>query len=139
MKKLLLVTVFLCFLLLPLDTDLGWHLRYGQQIFQNHQIYRTIQIGFFLTDYQWKHAYSLYQFLTYSFFKYFGFWSLVIANALLVTAIFGLIIKTFPKKNTIFLAVTFTFLFLISLPITNLGWRSQLFSFFGISLLYFGS
>ena len=137
MKKLLLASVFLCYLILPIDTDLGWHLRYGQQIFQNHQVFKINQIGFFLTNYQWKHAYSLYQLLTFFLFNYFGFWSLVIGNALLLTTVFWLIIKTFPKSNTLFLALSFIFLFLISLPVTNLGWRSQLFSFLGISLLYF--
>jgi len=137
MKKLLLAAVFVCFLFLPLDTDLGWHLRYGQQIFQNHQVFKTNQIGFFLTNYQWKHAYSLYQLLTFLFLNFFGFWSLVISNALLATAVFWLIIKTYPKSNTLFLTLSSIFLYFISLPVTNLGWRSQLFSFLGISFVYF--
>ncbi len=137
MKKLLLASIFLWYLILPIDTDLGWHLRYGQQIFQNHQIFKTNQLGFFLSNYHWQHAYSLYQLLTFTFFKFFGFWSLTFGNALLLTAVFWLITKTFPKKNILFLTLSFIYLLLISQPITNLGWRSQLFSLLGISSLYF--
>jgi len=135
MKKLLLLASFFWYLLPPLDTDLGWHLRYGQQIFQNQAVFKTNQIGFFLSNYQWTHAYSLYQLIVFTLFKFFGFWGLIITNALLMTTVFYFLLRRYQKKE-FFLFFACIFLIAISHSTTNLGLRSQLFSFLGVSFLF---
>lgn len=131
-----LLIVFLAYLTPPLDTDLGWHLRYGQHLFETHRVYRANEIGFFLPDYQWAHSYSLYQLLTFFLFKTSGFWGLMILGSGVLTASYLLILQSQREKFLWFL-IGLPFVFLLSQPITSLGFRSQLFSILGVSLLFF--
>lgn len=130
-----ILLIFLFYLLPPVDTDLGWHLRYGQQIFENHSVWKTNTIGFFLVDYQWAHSYSLYQLTTFIIYRYIGFIGLAIGCSLLIMFSLLPLVKMYHKKPS-FLLGTVAFFFLASHPVTYLGWRSQLFSILGITLIY---
>ncbi len=135
LKIIILLAIFFLHLKAPLDTDLGWHLRYGKQIFENHSVWKNNQIGFFLTGYQWAHSYSLYQLLTFTIFKYFSFGGLAVLGSLIMAASFFFILETRPKLDLLSM-IGLIFIVVISLPITNLGIRSQLFSFLGLCFLY---
>lgn len=129
-----LLIVFLFFLLVPKDTDLGWHLRYGQKIWQDGEIFRDNQIGFFLTNYDWVHAYSGYQALIYPIYKMFGFWGLAILGSLIMVMIFGILIKKF-KTPILGWVVVMGFFTLMAWPVLAMGLRSQIFSLLGMNLL----
>ncbi len=136
LKVLLLTTIFFVYLLPPIDTDLGWRLRYGKHIFETRSAWKTNQIGFFLSDYQWAHSYSLYQLTSFVIYQYLGFWGLTILTGLIITGVFFFLFKTYQKK---FLWPTMgsLFIILISNPVTNLGYRSQLFSLLGVSYIFY--
>ncbi len=133
---LLILALFLSFLLSPVDTDLGWHLRYGQEIWVNQRLFRQNDLGFFLPHYQWVHSYSLYQLLTYFLFKAFNFPGLIFSSALLLSTSFYLTLKS-SSSSPWRLSIFTPLLFILGWPVFNLGWRSQLFSFLGVSLVYF--
>lgn len=136
LKLLILMSLFALYFIPPIDTDLGWHLRYGRFIWENHQIMETNQIGFFLKNHKWHHSYSLYQLLIYLGFKYLGLWSLSFLSGLVITMTFLAILKTYKNKiNLIGLSLPVSFY--LFQPVTNLGIRSQLFTLVGISWLYF--
>jgi len=130
------ITIFLIYLLPPIDTDLGWHLRYGEHIWKTQTVWKTNEIGFFLKNYQWAHSRNLSQLLIFVVFNYFGFWGLTLLNALIMTLIFLFVYKSYSKR-IIFLTLSSIFIFLISNAVTNLGLRSQLFTFLGISFLFY--
>jgi len=132
---LLVLTAFFLYLLPPTDTDLGWHLRYGQHIFRNGSVWKTNQIGFFLPHYQWAHSYSLYQLLIFTIFHYQGFWGLAFLGALIMALTFFFLCRNYTAKF-FWYSLGCIFLYLVSLPVTGFGLRSQLFSLLGISFLF---
>lgn len=133
---LFLIAIFFIYLLPPIDTDLGWHLRYGEHIWKTHAVWKTNEIGFFLKNYQWAHSRNLSQLLIFIVFNYFGFWGLTLLNALVMTLVFLFVYRSYSKR-IIFLILSSIFIFLISNAVTNLGLRSQLFTFLGISFLFY--
>jgi len=133
---LFLIAIFFIYLLPPIDTDLGWHLRYGEHIWKTHAVWKTNEIGFFLKNYQWAHSRNLSQLLIFIVFNYFGFWGLTLLNALVITLVFLFVYKSYSKR-IIFLILGSIFIFLISNAVTNLGLRSQLFTFLGVSFLFY--
>ncbi|MFH1602099.1 MAG: hypothetical protein ABIB61_04040 [Candidatus Shapirobacteria bacterium] len=137
MKKIYFLLIFFLYLKVPYDTDLGWHLRYGQQIFFHHQVFKTNQIGYFLANYSWKQAYSLYQLTTFAIFHYFSFAGLIIANAFLMLAIFYPFFALYRKRDKLTLLFSSIFLVVSFQSIVGLGWRSQLFTLLGFSLVYY--
>ncbi len=130
------IAVFSFYFLAPVDTDLGWHLRYGEFIWKNHQVMKTNQIGFFLEDYHWHHSYSLYQLIIYLCYRYLGFWSLAVFSSLIISITIMPIIKTFKNKISL-IGLSLPLLFYLAHPVANLGIRSQLFTLLGVSWLYY--
>ena len=129
----LFVSIFFLYLISPIDTDLGWHLRYGKHIFENLSVYKTNQIGFYLADYNWAHGYSLYQLLAYLLYHLSGLWGLAIINGLIVGLIYFFTIRR--VKTLHFKLLAIVFLYLGFFAVTSLGFRSQLFTILGISVL----
>jgi len=135
-KALLIGAVFISYLFLPTDTDLGWHLRYGQHIFETASVFRKNKIGFFLPEYQWIHSYSLYQLITFVVYKYLGFGGLAFLGAGIISLIAWTIIASFPKK-TFWPVFGILLTLFLSLPATNMGYRSQTLSILGFSTLLY--
>jgi hypothetical protein len=131
LSVLFFISVFFLYLLSPADTDLGWHLRYGKQIFEEGQVYKENQIGFYLADYQWTQSYSLYQLLVFIIHKLFGLWGLVFSNGIVLALIFYLTCKQKGWK----MIGSALFVFFGLTAVTKLGIRSQLFTILGISFL----
>lgn len=128
---LFLIAIFLNYLTVPTDTDLGWHLRYGKEILEKKRIYKDNQLGFYLSDYKWIHSYSFYQFLVYLVYKLFGLWGLSVTGAALLTTIFYLCCPK-EKKGTYLKAVL---LYFGLMAVTKMGIRSQLFTVLAATIL----
>jgi len=131
LSYLFFLSVFFLYLLSPADTDLGWHLRYGKQIFETGRVYRENQIGFYLANYQWIQSYSLYQLLIFVIYKILGLWGLALCNGIILGLIFHL---TCHQKGWKLVGLSI-FVFLGLATVTSLGIRSQLFTILGISFL----
>lgn len=147
--QLLLITVFLAlfffFLRPPTDPDLGWHLRYGQMMVENHQLPRVDTFSYTMSGYSWADSWWLSEILIYGGYKLFGFvglaviFSLIAAAALLLPLVSrpegcvahpsGLRIFLFREERFKFIFILFMSLLLI---ISFVGIRPQT-----ISLLFF--
>lgn len=114
-----------------IDLDLGWHLRYGQEMYQNHTVPRINTFsqqmeGEFWADHEW-----LYQLIIYPMYQTMYLPGLSLFGAIIVTTSIFLITLPFSKVRWVAGLVS-----LIALqPLLRFGLRSQYMSLLGISLL----
>ena len=120
-----LLFVFITAVKPPADTDLGWHLRYGQYFFQTGHVLRENILSFVWPAYRWVQASWGYDLLVYQVFTRFGFFGLSVAGALLTIAVYMVITRCVSKKEWeihLFLA---TILLTQGVPLYYTGMRSQ--------------
>lgn len=130
------IGIFLVFFLPPLDTDLGWHLRYGQYFWQKGKVLTTNKFTLLLEGYSWPHSYTLYQIITFIVFKLCQFFSLSFFNSLIFLLSFYLIYLYF-KKNLFKTVILFLIITPLSWHVFSLGWRAQIFSFLGVVFIFY--
>lgn len=120
--------IFLLFFLPPIDTDLGWHLRYGEHFLQTGDIWKTNELTYFLEGYYFPYTAAFYQVITALVGGLFG---LSLVYAILMTLAFlaySRINKSLLKINLL----GFLFIAFFGWVVFSLGWRSQIFTFFGL-------
>jgi len=130
-----LVFIFLLFLITPIDTDLGWHLRYGQQLLSTGQVMRQNELTYLLPTYQWSHSYTLYQLISFAIYKLGGLPGLVFANGLLIAFTGWLFSKIYPRLSRIN-ALLFLIIIWAGWNVFHLGFRSQIFTFSGLVVVF---
>lgn len=90
-----LACVFLLIIVLALrliaDIDLGFHLRGGQWMLENHSFHRTDVYTYTVNQNEYIAMYWLYQILNYVLYTITGYAGLVILNALLIAFVFFLV------------------------------------------------
>ncbi|MFZ5365798.1 MAG: hypothetical protein ACOZBZ_00715 [Patescibacteria group bacterium] len=135
------LALFLAFLLPPTDPDLGWHLRCGQEFWQNHTFCSQNQFTVLLENYYWPNHHWLYQVILFPIYNFLGLWGLTILNSLFLASAFFLFFKSLPKD----LREEKTFLPILAIGLTiflawgvfSFGIRSQLLGFFFFNLILF--
>ncbi len=143
MKKVIFYLLLLVNFLLPLaivsnrvDGDLGWHLRFGQElhngIFPYIDTYTYSKYGTAWTNHEWGGGWLIW--LIYSRL---GYWWLNLCISLMITFSFLLIGKTYFKKITsVFLAVTLLCqLSIMHIYVTRLALLAMFFAALTIYLL----
>lgn len=139
-QKLLTTLIFLLFFslfLLPMkDTDFGWHLRCGQEIFENGRLCQTNHFTTLLDGYHWYSPAQGYQILLFLTFKYFGFAGIAFLYALTAGAVFTFFIKSLGRGPVISTVVTLTGVW-FAWSTLNIGFRSQILSVYFI-LIFLG-
>lgn len=130
-----LTVILLLFALAPVDTDLGWHLRYGEHILKTGSVMRANELTYFLQGYRWAHSYSLYQLLTALIYKTGGLAGLAVSFVLLMLATFWVFTRTNPRLKVLNVAA-FLLIALSGWHTFNLGWRAQIFTFSGLVLTF---
>lgn len=104
-----LVCVFLLIILLALrfitDVDLGFHLRGGQWMLENHSFHRTDVYTYTVNQNEYIAMYWLYQILLYVLYTITGYVGLVMLNALLITTVFTLVFMRM-KSARVFLPIS---------------------------------
>lgn len=135
MGYLQLLLIFLLFFLPPIDTDLGWHLRYGEYFLQTGKILKENEFTYFLADYRWTNPFVLYEILVAGVYRLGGLTALSLAYAGLMAAAFGLYSRISPKLPFVNL-LTFLAVAWASWHVFSLGMRAQIFSFLGIITLF---
>lgn len=111
----------LFFFLPPVDTDLGWHLRYGEYFLKNLKPMRENQLTYFLSGYEWKLSYLLSDAMEALIYEFSGFLGLSLVNACLF-GIFGGILF-------LYLEADLFFSFLVLVTTAFFGWGSLKFGF----------
>ena len=132
---LLFLCLFFVFFLPPLDPDLGWQLRCGQQIWQTGRLCSDNHFSLLLANYHCPNSHHLYQILIYPFYRTFGLLGLSFLNGLLLATTFFLFTRLQGSRHPkiIFLPL----LIFLSWSVFSLGLRSQLFSLLYLTLLLY--
>lgn len=136
MKLALFISLFLFFLILPTDPDLGWHLKCGQLFWQNQSFCSQNEFSVFLPNYQSTYPAWLYQSTLFSLFNFFGPWSLTVFNALLLTLTAFFFYHAL-KTNHFYKILSLIIILFFSWGTLSLGIRSQLLGLFFFSLLLY--
>ena len=76
------IIVFTASIYRPYDSDLGWHLEYGEYFFKNGHILKDNIFSTMMTDYKWANLSWATDILTYIVFNNFSFFGLT-KNSLL--------------------------------------------------------
>lgn len=99
------VLIILLALRLITDVDMGFHLRGGQWMLENHSFHRTDVYTYTVNQNEYIAMYWLYQILIYVFYTITGYAGLVILNALLITTVFALVFMRM-KSARVFLPIS---------------------------------
>jgi len=136
MKLIFFLGLSLFFFLPPIDTDLGWHLRYGDYFWQTGKFLTANRFTVLLFNYQWPHSYTLYQVLTSLIFKLTHFFGLSFFYSLILLSAFYLLYLTL-EKNLYSTVSSFLLITCLSWHVFSLGWRAQIFSFLGLTIVFY--
>src|SRR3989344_4798041 len=131
-----LLVIFLLFFLAPLDTDLGWHLRYGDYFLQTGNFLNENILTYLLPDYKWANSYTFYQILTSLIYKSGGFFALSFAYSMLGVLTYWVFDKINPQTRK-FNLILFLLVVLLGWNVFNIGWRVQVFSFTFLILTFY--
>src|SRR3989338_9279747 len=82
------LVIFLMSLFMPADTDLGWHLKYGEYFSKTGKVLKKNILSVEMSGYQWPNISWLTDFLTYQIYHQAGFLGLSIAGAVVIVFIF---------------------------------------------------
>lgn len=129
------IVVFLFALNHPGDTDLGWHLKYGEHFFRTGSIVRENIFSAEMPDFRWVNSSWATDLITYQTYNNFGFLGLSVLGAIVITATFFLIARAF--RFTLWQeTITFPVLLFLMDPVLTVSFRGQLLTFLFLSLLY---
>ena len=130
------IVVFTASLYVPSDSDLGWHLKYGEYFFRHHAILRENIFSTMMTDYRWINSSWATDLLSYMTFNHFGFLGLAILGAITITGIFYFFTETcklsFWEKSLIFPLILY-----LDKPFFEVSFRGQLLSLLFIGILFY--
>lgn len=121
----ILLGIFLFALQLPLDLDLGWHLRYGEYFFRTGHVLKENIISFVWPTYHWVQASWGFDLLEYQLFSHGGFIALSIAAAIIVIIIFYLITRPLRKRTLLEILILAGIFLSHTGPMYVSGLRSQ--------------
>lgn len=124
--------VFVANIFMPLDADLGWHLKYGEYFWQNGVPLFTNPYSTMMPDYRWPNSSWFTDVISYSVFNVGGFVALSLFAAAVVTATFYFFAKAF-KLNILEQLLFFPVLSYLLEPINGVSFRGQ-----QLSLLFLG-
>lgn len=126
------VVVFTGSLYNPSDADLGWHLKYGEYFFRHGTVLRENIYSTMMPGYQWVNSSWATDLITYTVFRYFGFFGLTVLSALVVTLTFYFFSRAF-KLGFWEQALLFPILLNFEQLLTQVSFRGHL-----LTLLFFG-
>lgn len=135
------VAIFLLFSLFfflpPIDTDLGWHLRYGEYFLKNLTPMRGNQLTYLLPNYDWKLSYLLSDAAAALAYKSLDLLGLCLLGSLIL-GIFGVIVFLYLEKDISLSLLTLTTTSFLGWGSLRFGFRAQNFALLGTVLcLYF--
>lgn len=131
-KKILLnllpfIFVFISSLYQPWDSDLGWHLKYGEYFFKYGRILKENVFSTEMPDFIWANTSWGIDLIYYGAFNLLGFLGLTILGALVVTLTFYFFSKAFELDNW-HKVMIFPFLVVLENPVNEISFRGQMLS-----------
>ena len=131
-----ILLIFLLFFIAPMDTDLGWHLRYGQYFSETGNFLKINTLTYFMPGYFWSNSYTLYQIFIFLVYRLFGLFGLSFLNSLIFVLAFIFFNKINPKYPKINL-ILFLVLAFLGRNVFGLGLRAQEFTFLFLIIEFF--
>ena len=125
--------VALVFFLPAIDSDLGWHLRYGNYFLETGRILRENTLTYYLSGHLMDISYTLYQILTALIYSSAGLLGLAIAFSLLMVSIFW-VFSQISQFSPYFNLLFFLLASWLGWGVFSLAWRAQVFTILGILL-----
>lgn len=118
----------------PLDYDLGWHLKYGQDVVDHGDISSINKWSADMPGHKWINSSWLSDVLRYLVFTYFSFQGLMIAGILTMLATFFLFARA-GKLTWFASALVLPFVVYLEIPLTSASFRAQLLSLTGMGAI----
>jgi len=131
-------SLFLLFFLSPMDPDLGWHLRCGENFWSSGSFCGENSFSVLLPNYSWPNHAWLYDAVLFPVFNIGGFFGLSFFNAFLILGSF-LFLYFSVKDKKIEKTLLILLISIFGWGVFSLGIRSQLFGvlFFSIEIFLF--
>lgn len=131
-----LVIVFTASLYNPSDSDLGWHLRYGEYFFSHGRILRENTFSTMMPNYSWVNSSWATDLITYGIFRLGGFFGLSVLTALVLTLTYWLFAKS---AKLSFWEQTFIFPLLVYFeePLAVVSFRGHLLTLLFLGMLFY--
>lgn len=130
------VIVFSYSLFVPYDTDIGWHLKYGEYFFRHGQVLRENIFSTQMAGFNWINSSWATDLLTYLTFTKFGFLGISVVGALVITAVFYFFSKaaklTFWEQSILFPTLLY-----LELPFIEVSFRGQQLTLLAFGILYY--
>lgn len=130
------VLVFSFSLFAPYDTDMGWHLKYGEYFFQHYAVLRENIFSTMMAGYPWINSSWATDLLTYITFTNFGFLGISILGALVVAATFYFFSKA-AKLSFWEQTILFPVILYLESPFIEVSFRGQQLTLLALGILYF--
>ncbi len=130
------IFVFLASLFRPADTDLGWHLKYGEHFIKTGDILRANTFSAEMADFKWSNIAWMTDILSYLIYSLGGFFALTLAGAIVVTSTFFFFSKAF-KVDFWQKAILFPLLIFFVEPLNRISFRGQLISVMLLGVLLY--
>lgn len=128
------LVVFIASIFQPYDTDLGWHLKYGEYFVNNHEVLRENTFSTMMPDYHWPNSSWGTDVISYVTFSTYGFIGLSILAATIITITFYFFSKA--SKLTIFeQSLIFPIILHLIHPVNMVSFRGQLLSLMFIGII----
>lgn len=121
------IFIFIASLYRPWDSDLGWHLKYGEYFFKTGQILKANTFSTEMSDFIWPNAAWLTDIISYFIFNLGGFFGLTLAGALAVVLTFYFFSKAF-ELSLWEKTIIFPLLLFFESPVNQISFRGQLVS-----------
>lgn len=131
---ILLATVFVVALRPSFDTDLGWHLRYGEHFWNTGQVQRDNPYSTALPDFRWTNISWGLDVIDYGVHHYFGFAGLSVLSAGAIALAYFLSVRAFTIPFFA-AAVLLPVWWWVNSPLFNSGWRGQVLSTLYVAIL----
>ncbi len=139
---LIFLSLFFFFLRPPTDPDLGWHLKYGQQIIEQQRFPRVDTFSSTMSTYAWADSYWLSEVFIYGLFKFGGYVLLSLVFALIAASAVALVFTGFTVEREAIdywekiklTSLTFTAVLLIT-PFVGIRPQTISLLFFSMTLL----
>lgn len=136
LKILPFLLVFIASLYRPNDSDLGWHLKYGEYFFQRGEILRENTFSLMMSDYHWVNSSWGTDLISFITFNNFGFLGLAVLSALIVTLTFYFFAKA-ASLNLWEQAMLFPILLYFEQPVNSVSFRGQQITFLFLGILFY--
>lgn len=136
MRFLPYIFIFIASLYQPWDTDLGWHLKYGEHFFKYGEILRTNIYSTEMAGFHWANTGWLSDIITYQIFNLGGFLGLTLAAAAIITLTFWFFSKAY-DLSSFQQVIIFPLLILLESPINEISFRAQMTSILLLGVLMY--